>query len=368
MIKSEIALKNIGKNLEELSHLDPRGYGVCKILQKAAYEKYGEIPVMNAARRINDLLRPGDNVFLLTGFVLAPFNKAETDGIAGAVSIAASLIKGYKVKPIIICPKESIDGIKAELEIMLYGMGKQVKECKKNISELKIEPEIIAFTKDKDEAKHKANELFNKYAPKLCVCIEAPGENIVGIYHNAKGENVTELEAKLDYVFEEAKSRGMLTISIGDLGNEIGMGALKEYIVRYIPYTGIADETTESCKCGCGKGTMARTEADIVVTATVSDWGGYALSNALALLREMPELAPKGEVIEAALKAGAENRLIDMFGEEIPAVDGCSMEMNVMIGSLMNQLVNQAITENHRYEHWFNGVERLGYFGRFRNI
>jgi hypothetical protein len=35
----------------------------------------------------------------------------------------------------------------------------------------------------------------------------------------------------MDYLFEEAKRRGILTIGIGDLGNELGMGYIKEAII-----------------------------------------------------------------------------------------------------------------------------------------
>ena len=42
---------------------------------------------------------------------------------------------------------------------------------------------------------------------------------------------------------------GVLNIAIGDLGNEIGMGAIRETLERYIPYA-----APNACRCGCGGG------------------------------------------------------------------------------------------------------------------
>ena len=63
--------------------------------------------------------------------------------------------------------------------------------------------------------------------------------------------------------------RGVRTIGIGDGGNELGMGSLHDDIVRSIPLGG---------QIGC----VVPSDAPLI--ASVSNWGGYALSCALAVL------------------------------------------------------------------------------------
>lgn len=43
---------NIGENLDNLANLDPRGYGVCRILYKASREYTGMPTTMNAAKKL----------------------------------------------------------------------------------------------------------------------------------------------------------------------------------------------------------------------------------------------------------------------------------------------------------------------------
>ena len=42
MTNEELTLYNIGENLDSLMTLDPRGYGVCRILYRAARDYAGE--------------------------------------------------------------------------------------------------------------------------------------------------------------------------------------------------------------------------------------------------------------------------------------------------------------------------------------
>ena len=70
MTQKELTDLNIGQNLDNLANLDPRGYGVCRILYKAAREYTGEPMTMHAAKLLCDTLHEGDLVYLMTGFVL----------------------------------------------------------------------------------------------------------------------------------------------------------------------------------------------------------------------------------------------------------------------------------------------------------
>ena len=63
------------------------------------------------------------------------------------------------------------------------------------------------------------------------------------------GKDITNLEAKADILFEKLKEKGVLNIAIGDLGNELGMGTLKDHLEKYIPRA-----AKGSCDCPCKGG------------------------------------------------------------------------------------------------------------------
>ncbi|MDR1927968.1 MAG: DUF4392 domain-containing protein, partial [Oscillospiraceae bacterium] len=105
MTQQELTQYNLGQSLDDLSNLDPRGYGVCRILYDAARKKMGEPLTMHAAKLIDKTVKSGDIVFIMVGFVLLPFKKAEMDGIVSSLLLARALVKGCDAKPVIICPQ-----------------------------------------------------------------------------------------------------------------------------------------------------------------------------------------------------------------------------------------------------------------------
>ncbi len=76
------------------------------------------------------------------------------------------------------------------------------------------------------------------------------------------------------YKFINLESSYYLTFTgIGDGGNEVGMGKVYDKVVSTVP-----NGATIACK----------TASDYLVTSGLCDWGGYALSMALYLLRVCP--------------------------------------------------------------------------------
>lgn len=92
-----------------------------------------------------------------------------------------------------------------------------------------------------------------------------------------RGIEASALNAPIDELFTAARKLGghIRTISIGDGGNEIGMGNIYELVSKYVP---------GGAKIG------SRIETDHLITAGVSNWGGYALACALYLLQKHPTL------------------------------------------------------------------------------
>ena len=67
MTQQEITLLNLGSSLDDLANLDPRGYGVCKLLYKASREYTGLPLCVNAAQKLVEAVKKGDKVLVLSG-------------------------------------------------------------------------------------------------------------------------------------------------------------------------------------------------------------------------------------------------------------------------------------------------------------
>ena len=56
MTQKELTLLNLGDSLDNISNIDPRGYGVCNILYPASREYTGGPLSMNAAQKLYDMV------------------------------------------------------------------------------------------------------------------------------------------------------------------------------------------------------------------------------------------------------------------------------------------------------------------------
>ena len=97
MTQQELTALNLGENLDQLMNLDPRGYGVCRILYKGCRDLCGEPVSLHAAKGLIEHIHEGDLVYILTGFVLLPHKKAEMDGIVSSVLLARALCATRKM-------------------------------------------------------------------------------------------------------------------------------------------------------------------------------------------------------------------------------------------------------------------------------
>ena len=88
MNRDELEKRNVGENLDSLMNLDPRGYGVCRILYAGSRKETGEPLTMHAAQKLTDTVKPGDLVYILTGFVLLPHKVPEMDGMVSSMLFA----------------------------------------------------------------------------------------------------------------------------------------------------------------------------------------------------------------------------------------------------------------------------------------
>ncbi|MFT3983249.1 MAG: DUF4392 domain-containing protein [Lachnospiraceae bacterium] len=347
MDAKELAELNIGEDLDQLINLDPRGYGVCRILYKGTRAYMGEPAVMKCAKKLKSVLRQDDIVYIITGFVLLPHRKAETDGIIGAMLFARLLVKAYGAKPVIICPEECKDAVR-RLSVVV---GLHLYDSCKEIRSMPIAAGRIVFTKEQERAEGQATEILRELPPKAVIAIEAPGANAKGVYHTAKGLDVTELEAKTDVLFHKCREAGILTIAIGDLGNELGMGTLKNHLQKYVPYM-----EENGCVCGCGGGSSSAEAADYIITTTISHWGAQALIAATAWLFQQPELIHGGDMEKEAIKTASNCGMVDMNGWVDYAIDGIGMDFHLCLLEVMRQCVVNSLRHFAICGEWFERV------------
>ena len=357
MTKQKLTLRNLGQSLDDLANLDPRGYGVCKILYDASRRFTGGPTSVNAAQKLTQTVKEGDIVYIMTGFVLRPYKKAEMDGIVSAALLCRALVLAFGAKPVIVCPKANYEAVRQ----LAPCVGLHLREDTEELREIPVSMGVICFTDDESLAPKQAEEIIERDHTTAVISVECPGANDKGIYHNATGLDVTELEAKQDVLFEKLQAMGVLNIAIGDLGNEIGMGAIRETLETYIPYAG-----PNACRCGCGGGIAVRTKADNIITATVSDWGCYAMIAALAYLKENPDIMHMPELEQKAMETACRSGMIDMYGWLIPAIDGFGPEINLPIVALMRNIVISALTLKDTCATWFEKVDALHYFDEHR--
>ncbi|XP_066550547.1 D-glutamate cyclase, mitochondrial isoform X2 [Amia ocellicauda] len=106
------------------------------------------------------------------------------------------------------------------------------------------------------------------------VAIERAGMAADGNYYNMRKVNIKHLVDPIDALFTAASTiPGISTTGIGDGGNELGMGKVRDAVRRYMPQ---------------GELIACDVAADFTIIAGVSNWGGYAVACALHTLHYCP--------------------------------------------------------------------------------
>lgn len=351
MNKKELTLLNIGDDLDSLMNLDPRGYGVCRILYDGARRFTGEPLCVNGAKGLVNNVKKGEKVFILTGFVLLPWNEAETDGIISSAIFARFLINAFGAKPVMIVPEQCTKAIISMSRVLDFEVTTDID----NIPDGAVC--IVEYTKSKDEEEKQADEILSHGLPCAIISNEAPGRNKNGYYHNAVGVNTTDYEAKYDVLFKKCQKLGIYNLSIGDLGNEIGMAAIEEHIRKYIPYA-----EKGGCKAGTGFGILSDTAADNIITATCSDWGCNALMAATAFLLGDTSLFHSIEDQASAMDAAAGAGMLDMYGKARPYIDGIGKNINLPLIAMMKSIIEYPSTVEDKTAEWFSRTIDKGFF------
>ena len=338
----------IGANLDQMVTIDWRGQGQIHPLYQAAREQSDGPLTMRAAEKFAERVKEGDTVFIMTGFPVGPFDvfregqvakqhtfrsdmfAPETDGVVAAALIARAVDIGLKGKPVIFCEEECVRIARA----CCAAAGLRVYDDFKTSLLMPHTVTVLPFTKDGKKAPQEAQKFLDEMNPKAAVSIERPGRNEKGFYHMANGRSITDFVAKIDELFEGVGKRGGLTIGIGDLGNELGMGILKEATKKIIFYG-------EQCRCGCGGGIGNTSTSDATVFGAISEDAAYAFLACLAYLLGQPEVLQTSELETRVLEAACNHGAIDgPSGLSILSIDYLSVKNHNHQIELMREIIN----------------------------
>ena len=226
-------------------------------------------------------------VFIVTGFHILAADAPETDGPPGAIAIGNAL-SALGSKVYYVTDELSADVVRS------------IADPSHGVIEFPIASHF--------ESAEFANQLVQAHSPSALVAIERAGLVGDGTYRNFRGVDFTSKNAKIDHLFDQHP----YSVGIGDGGNEIGMGNLKDVIPtiphEYLPKNPCVTTTTE------------------LIIASCSNWGGYGLVAALSL-RENRNLVPTVEsgmqMVVDCVKAGA---VEGMSGESKEWVDNRNLE------------------------------------------
>ena len=267
--------KDVATIVDDLTTTDIGGRDAIAPLSAAAREHQGPNPAMQAAERLTEAVDPGDTVLVLTGFLIPPAMVQETDGPLGAVSVARAVEGALDATVIIACEPAAVE----ICETTATAGGLRVLDRSAAADSTRA-VSVESFPADRAAARAYVAELVTDVEPAAVVAVEKVAPNTEGVYHNMAGYDVTDQTAKVDELYRRLPA-DVLTIGVGDAGNEVGMGLVQQTVEATIQYGA-------ECQCPCGAGTASDLETDLLVPATVSNWGGHAIAACLSQLTQTP--------------------------------------------------------------------------------
>lgn len=308
-------------------------------LYLAARERFGDPLTYLAVKGLLEKTRGGDTAMIVTGFIIPPWFRPEQDGPAGAITLARALNLGLDLVPVIVSEKV----VTGRISCLAKACGFEVVEYE----QAKRFPRRLALETlplESEEARQWARRALDQMNPSVIISIEKAAPNEKGIYHTGVGYDVTEIEGKVEYLINEAKERGIYTIGIGDGGNEVGMGCIKEAVKAVL-------STGSSCGCPCGAGTHSDVATDLLIVAMVSNWGAYAMEALLAIAKGKPEIMHDRCLEERLFQAAISGGFIDpAAGFSMESSDAIDEDVHLAVVDILNFIVKSRISDNFYME------------------
>jgi hypothetical protein len=289
-----VSLSAVAEDIDRLITLDVNRRGVIQSLHEAARKKTGRPLVLAAAETLASASSPRSVVLIASGWPDRPWvtpDIGELDGPPGAALLARSLHLSLGVVPMFLIEKQLLPAMRATARSAGFSV---------------LSPDQSIAACDSEAPIH--------------------------------GQDTTASMAKVDELVREARRAGVPSIGVGDGGNEIGMGMIADAIRQDVPYG-------DRCACPCGGGIAPLEATDVLVTASVSNWGAYGIAACLAVMKNQPHALHSEQMELRTLREAADAGLIDgNTGYVDPGADGIPATTHAAIITLLTQLVSNALT------------------------
>lgn len=306
--------------------------GVTHRLYEVARSCQGKPLTFLAATHLQQRVHPGDHVLIVTGAGMAPgLPRGETDGPLGAAALARAIDVGLHAKPVLVSEERNLApyvaavqaaGLAVDADLFPHRSGCAVAE---------------PFPLGIEAGKHEAARLFQRYQPAAVIFVEKGGPNRAGVFHTILGiQRPPDAMANAHLLADEATASGTLTIGIGDGGNEIGFGLVRDAVQDIQPYG-------RTCQCPCSEGIATVTATDVLVAAAVSNWGAYgivaALAAALGDVDVLHDATTEARMLERCVAAGG---MDGVYARMIPYVDGTSAAVQTSLITILHEIVGNS--------------------------
>ena len=332
-------LKRAGEMLDRIMTTDMRLYfeeQVCAALYESARSasngNSNEPLSLAAARRILSRVRPGDVFVVMTGWPTAYRPCGETDGPLGAVIVARAIAKACEATPVFLGEPD----VASSLVPLCRVVGLNVLNLE-TAKAYRSSAHVRSVPIGDEPCRKVVDELVPELRPSCIVSVERPGRNGKGVHHYTRGVSASEGIAHLDYLFAAAQQEQILTVGIGDLGNELGLGKIRDTVAKHV-------KLGAKCLCPCGGGIAAADPADVTIFSTTSNWGAYGVAAALAIMKGDATVFHSGEIERALLHAAREHGIVD-GALDVPSlsVDTIPEDVDAGIVEMMGLLVRKAL-------------------------
>jgi Domain of unknown function (DUF4392) len=296
---------NIYDHLQAIIGTDAGGRGMKSLIVEGDLQQAAEC-----------LASVSGHVVILSGFPCCIQHKppTETDGPPGTMAIArAAAVLGNRVTVATEVCNETV-------------FAAALKDLAMPSVELHNKIDMACFHSTFSQSEEESFQELCKSCDLLISC-ERAGEAQDGNCYTMRGINMNEQEGLIGPInrIVAEKPPGVPLISIGDGGNELGMGKVYSEIVKNIP---------NGDKIGCA------VPADYLVAASVSNWGGYALAVAAAVARArqehgsvshwinlcVPTVEEEEDLLHRCVRAGCRD---GVSGKMEATVDGMPLETSM---------------------------------------
>ncbi|NXN33376.1 GLUCM protein, partial [Nycticryphes semicollaris] len=238
------------RKLETLIGIDPGERGIIHLLRREELLK----ACLSISHAHSVLITTG----FPTHFTYEP--PEENDGPPGALAIAA-VLQALEKEVAIVTDQRAMN------------LNQKIIEEAVQLGILKRPVPLLSYQREgADSALMFLCENGNPGRPRFdhLIAIERAGMAADGNYYNARKVNIKHLVDPIDDLFLAAQTiPGVATTGVGDGGNELGMGKVKDAVKKHI-------KNGDVIACDV--------EADFTIVAGVSNWGGYAIACALYIL------------------------------------------------------------------------------------